>query len=515
MACRRSVNKNNLLRWERVYGGLTIAELQAQGIAALCNPADVAPPFDLVATGGIDQIVLDWQYEGQNDGFIIYRSTDNVTFSILDAVTEAIRDYTDTTATIGIIYYYYIVATNGTFVSAPSNTASAQSLDAFVFEVNTATAGTSGVGSFRPPLSNNATNNNLDVYVDGVNEGKTSTFWTGSVYELTSATLGAAGTKTISLVGTMEGWAYANGGDKAKHTDVIRWGTFNHNNQTGAFYGCSNLQATITATDSPDFTGNGNTTLGNFFFGCTLFNTNIGHWDVSSITSFGGLFQSATAFNQNLGDWDMSNATNLGNMFTSATNFNNGGSSDINNWDISNVTSLAQTFFSCVNFNQPIGNWNTGNVTTMFNMFFSATAFNQDISGWNTGNVTSMSGTFISASSFNQAIGVWNMAKVTTIANMLNGANSFNQNLGAWNTLNTGTRTTITGTTALQSSSTANGISTANYDLFLVGQDAQVGTLATIAWGVINRRYTIGGAGETARTSLIGRGVTFVGDAGI
>jgi hypothetical protein len=134
-ACRRPFNRNNFLRFERIYGGLTIAELQMQGISALCNPADVAPPYSLVATGGV-QINLTWIFEGgANDGFIIYRNTTGV--DLLNDPLEVIavaaqRTYTDTTAVAGILYYYLIVATNEGNLSSPSNIATATLLS-FLF----------------------------------------------------------------------------------------------------------------------------------------------------------------------------------------------------------------------------------------------------------------------------------------------------------------------------------------------------------------------------------------------
>jgi surface protein len=412
MACRRSVNKNNLLRWERVYGGLTIAELQAQGISALCNPADVAPPFDLVATSGIDEIVLDWQYEGQNDGFIIYRSTDNVTFSILDAVTEAIRDYTDSTATIGIIYYYYIVATNGTFVSAPSNTASAESLTAFVFDYNTSTAGSSGVGNALLPLALNATNFNLDIYqVIAGNYVFIRKVTDSAGRTITAAELGSAGTKTIALIGTMLGWAFNNGGDRLKITNISRWGSFNPDILTGAFYGCSNLE--VTATDTPNLIDNSITSL-SLFFGLAqnmLMTTNVNNWDVSQITDFNNCFAGCNKFNRALNNWNVSNGANMQNML---------------------------------------------------GMFSSpASLFNQDITGWNVANVTNMQSMFGNSKAFNQNISVWNVANVTNFGAMFDSASLFNQNLGAW-VLNSGI-------TIMASMFRNSGMSTANYTDTIVG----------------------------------------------
>jgi len=126
MACRRPFNGNNFIRFERVYGGLTLAELQAQGIAALCNPADIAPPFNLQGEDTISDPVLTWQYEASGfiDGFILYRNTTGINLedSPYDVIDDPLdRTYTDTSTVVGIKYYYMIKATNGDVLSAPSN----------------------------------------------------------------------------------------------------------------------------------------------------------------------------------------------------------------------------------------------------------------------------------------------------------------------------------------------------------------------------------------------------------
>jgi len=126
MACRRPFNQNNFIRFERVYGGLTLAELQAQGIAALCNPADIAPPFNLQGIDGVINPILTWQYEASVfiDGFILYRNTTGINLedSPYDVIDDPLdRTYTDTSTVVGTTYYYMIKATNGDVLSAPSN----------------------------------------------------------------------------------------------------------------------------------------------------------------------------------------------------------------------------------------------------------------------------------------------------------------------------------------------------------------------------------------------------------
>jgi surface protein len=382
MACRRPFNYNNFIRFERVYGGLTLAELQVQGIAALCNPADIAPPFNLFGEDTIGDPVLTWDYEASGfiDGFILYRNTTGINLedSPYDVIADPLqRSYTDLVTVSGTTYYYMIKATNGDVLSAPSNIVEVTIINAFTFEINSSTAGLSGVGNFRPPLNKNAINDDLDVYVEGVNVGKALDFWSGSVYELTTDELGSSGTKTISLAGTMSGWTFNNGGDKLKLTDIIRWGTFDHNNLVGAFYGCDNIRATITATDAPNFVGNGSNQIQRFMHGCLLFNTNINHWNVSTIENFFAAFPVMTAFNQPLNLWDVSNASNFESMFQLSAAFNQ----DISGWDVSSVTTFAQMFNAATNFNYNLGNWQLRSAGTTLTSIFAS-------SGMSTANYT-------------------------------------------------------------------------------------------------------------------------------
>lgn len=107
--------------------------------------------------------------------------------------------------------------------------------------------------------------------------------------------------------------------------------------------------------------------------------------------------------------------------------------------DLSAVNNCFGTFEYCSIFNGDISNWNTGNVTNMSNMFYGATNFNQDIGDWNVENVTEMISMFSFATSFDQNLGNWDVSEVTDMSGMFGG--------GA-------------------------GLSTANYDLTLIGWEA-------------------------------------------
>uniref|UniRef100_A0A6C0ISV3 BspA family leucine-rich repeat surface protein n=1 Tax=viral metagenome TaxID=1070528 RepID=A0A6C0ISV3_9ZZZZ len=150
---------------------------------------------------------------------------------------------------------------------------------------------------------------------------------------------------------------------------------------------------------------------------------------VSSCTT-DSMFRSATLFNQNIGNWKVNNVTTMANMFLLATTFNNGGSNSIQSWTAPKCRSFLSTFSGATAFNQPLPILvDTSAISigcSMANMFLNVTNFNQNIGGWNTDNVTAMSSMFQNVIAFNQNIGLWNVSRVITMASMFQGATAFN-----------------------------------------------------------------------------------------
>ena len=69
-------------------------------------------------------------------------------------------------------------------------------------------------------------------------------------------------------------------------------------------------------------------------FHSASFNSDIGDWDVSSVTNMKAMFQDAKSFNQDIGDWNVSNVTNVTKMFNSASSFDQ----DLSGWKLCKVT---------------------------------------------------------------------------------------------------------------------------------------------------------------------------------
>jgi len=170
-------------------------------------------------------------------------------------------------------------------------------------------------------------------------------------------TYSSSGTYTVTIAGTIQGFYFNNGGDKAKFKTIENWGNLDISTN-GSFWGCSNL--TCSATDAPTISA---TDLTHTFRGCTNFNGRIGNWDVSSVTNMHSMFYDAFPFNQDIGNWDVSSVATMASMFRDNSAFNQ----DIGSWNVSNVTNMEYMFRSSP-FNQDIGNWDVSKVTTMRQM---------------------------------------------------------------------------------------------------------------------------------------------------
>jgi len=309
-------------------------------------------------------------------------------------------------------------------------------------------------------------------------------------------TYASAGTYTVTIAGTIEGWVFNNAGDKTKIQTIESYGSLVIT--TGqAFFGCSNL--TSTATDAPTIS---TTSLFSTFRGCTNFNSAIGNWDVSGVTTINSMFRDASSFNQDISSWDVSGATNMGGMFYNATSFNQ----DISGFNVSSVTDMNNMFNGATSFNQDIGSWDVSSATDTTAMFRSASSFNQDISNWDVSGVTNMSQMFLGATSFNQDIGNWDVSSVTNVNNMLQSVSGMSvANLGR---VKDWTITALTIGTDFQVSNT-NSMSTSDYDALLIAWEGQApNNNVIIRFG--SAKYTAGGAAEAARTSL----TTAVGSGG-
>jgi len=122
----------------------------------------------------------------------------------------------------------------------------------------------------------------------------------------------STGTYQISIIGTLQGWQFNNGGDRLKILNISEWGPLTITTDA-AFYGCSNM--TCTATDAPTISS---TSLNSTFRTCSAFNGAIGNWDVSGVETMVAMLRSCVAFDRDLSGWDVTSLENATNFLINA-----------------------------------------------------------------------------------------------------------------------------------------------------------------------------------------------------
>jgi len=168
-------------------------------------------------------------------------------------------------------------------------------------------------------------------------DGEINTNVTGDIIH----TYATADTYTIEIRGIFPQLFFGNSSDLAtplsdydasKLVSIEQWGGIEWKSMSRAFLNCNNLQGN--ANDVPNLSGV--TDMSSMFEGASIFNQNIGGWNVSTITNMAGMFRNANAFNQNIGRWNVSSVMNMKNMFHGASVFNQ----NIAGWNVSSVTDM-------------------------------------------------------------------------------------------------------------------------------------------------------------------------------
>jgi surface protein len=355
-----------------------------------------------------------------------------------------------------------------------------------VWDTSRTSTGSSTATQIRLPLNSAGSYNFIVDWGDGSTDKITT--WNQAQ---TTHTYATAGVYQLTITGTIQGFRFANTGDRLKLLSVFRWGVGFRLGGNGQYFdGCSNLDLSE-VEDVLDLTGitslslafrnctrlsvvnrmnewniSNITTLASTFIQCPNFNTYVGDWDTSNVTDMsrtfdarGGVLTTPGNFNQDISKWNTSKVTTLRTMFQGQPNFNQNISTKVITrqdgtsyiaWDTSNVNDMAFILNAGTdnigNFNQNISNWNTSKVTTLRAMFQTQPYFNQDIStkvvtrqngtsyiAWDTSNVTDMAFMLTAGSGnagqFNQNIGNWNTSKVTLMNSMLFAQVNFNQDI--------------------------------------------------------------------------------------
>jgi hypothetical protein len=239
--------------------------------------------------------------------------------------------------------------------------------NAFTFTINTENAG-SATKTFVLPLANDGS---INFTVDW-GDSSTDTITAYNQAEITHV-YSSTGTYTVKLEGTIRGWYFNGGGDRLKILNISNWGDFNFTKKN-AFKRCTNL--TSNATDVPEIS------TGEFHFmfeSCTNWNpSNIGSWDMSSVTQTNWMLFGCSSFNQPIGTWDTSSNTNISYMLYGCTSFNQ----NLANWDISAMVAsgsmdqfMPNTTLSTANYDALLIGWQEQSVAASLSPHFGSSTY--------------------------------------------------------------------------------------------------------------------------------------------
>ena len=115
----------NTSQWDS-YATNTFSYLGSHTMDGTSAPP--ADPTNLALTATTSSLDLTWDDVADEDGYYVYRSADNVSFSQIGSVGGDVTSYSDNSMSLETLYYYYVVAHNATGNSGNSNTVSGQTL---------------------------------------------------------------------------------------------------------------------------------------------------------------------------------------------------------------------------------------------------------------------------------------------------------------------------------------------------------------------------------------------------
>ena len=352
----------------------------------------------------------------------------------------------------------------------------------FVISVKTDNAGTSADNQFTLPAHYGGFNYDVET-----SDGQVFTGLTTSQ----TFTFPNPGTYDLKISGNFSRIHFNYQPDLLKLTKVKNWGIIQP--VQISFRGCKNLTS-VPSDHAPDLTNV--TSLFELFFDCEgLTSLDLNTWDTSTITSLGECFQDCSNLTSlNINNWDVSNVTDMSELVENCSSLV---SLDLSNWQTTSLVSLAESFQSVGTQNLNLANWDLSNVTTLSRTFRGVYG-NVDLSNWDTSNVSDMNFVF-NNSNINSYDFIPNLdtSNATTMLQMFSGSSNFDQSLASWDISN------VTNFSGFMTYSTnPSGISMSNYDATLISWAAQtLQNNVTIDFG--SSQYTLGGAAEAARNTLI------------
>jgi hypothetical protein len=230
------------------------------------------------------------------------------------------------------------------------------------------------------------------------------------------------------------------------------------------FYGATYLKFDTNNFDANFGSGWACTSMKDMFYGVSKYTTSgtilpdISNWDTNTVTNFSGLYQGFKSSRSTIVMHDMSSATNVGSMFYT--------SAGIENID-----------FSSSNF--------SNTVTNLTNLVRNSDVETIDFSNCDFSGVTTLS-----HFSYCAPINSITFDALVSFASLNYGHNFLSNSCGG------------------------QGMTTPEYDAFLIRLDT-TGLTGAYSITFTPSQYTLGGAAETARTSLVTKGWTIVDGGGV
>ena len=133
---------------------------------------------------------------------------------------------------------------------------------------------------------------NETITLPWTNPGQNVDWGDGNIDQASSHEYATAGQYTIIIGGSITGFRFNDTGDKTKIKTITDFSNFDFDN-SGIFYGCSDL--TITATETPTISG---TNLDNTFRNTSV-NIDVSNWPITSVTSMADMFTSSSLSDAN------------------------------------------------------------------------------------------------------------------------------------------------------------------------------------------------------------------------
>jgi surface protein len=209
----------------------------------------------------------------------------------------------------------------------------------FIFDAIT----TADAEVFQMPFRTTSTVNAEVDWGDGTSDTVTSSAEAVHTYA-------TAGTHTITVTGTINGWSYyfANQDgvsvDKDQMGNVSQWGSFLVDEDV-TFYQCTNM--TVSATDRLKFTDTYN--FGYWFFGTTsMTSIDVSNWDISSMTSLRRMFSTTGLTSIDISSWDTSNIENMEGLFNNSESLAT--ITGIENLDLTSLTNAGGLLERCASY---------------------------------------------------------------------------------------------------------------------------------------------------------------------